>query len=270
MKGLIINCQGKSEEAFAIAKEALKHDMRSHVCWHVYGLLYRSEKNFDEAIKAYKMALRFEPDSQQILRDLALLQVQMRDYQGYIESRRQMVISRPQVRQNWTGLAVAYHLAGELDEAEKVLTKYEETLKQPPPRTDQENSEAILYKNYIIRESGDLERGLEQLETISTQTLDKLAVLEGRAEYNLRLEKWEAAEKAYRVLLDRNQEKRVYYAGLEKSLKTSPEDRKKLYEELATTYPRADAPRRIPLDFLEGKIYSSYGFLVAFLLHLTD
>ncbi|KAF3228644.1 hypothetical protein TWF191_002499 [Orbilia oligospora] len=257
MKGLLINCQGKTEEAFQIAKEALKQDMKSHVCWHVYGLLYRSQKNFDEAIKAYKMALRFEPDSQQILRDLALLQVQMRDYNGYIESRRLMVMSKPQIRQNWTGLAIAYHLAGNLSEAENVLAKYEETLKQPPPRTDLENSEAILYKNYIIAEAGDYQKALDNLEAISRTAVDKVAILEARAEYNLKLGNNEAAEKGYRVLLERNPEKRLYYTGLEKSLGLEGEERQKVYEELAEQYPRADAPKRIPLDFQEGDAFKS-------------
>ena len=31
--------------------------LRSHVCWHVYGLIHRSERNYNEAIKAYKQAL---------------------------------------------------------------------------------------------------------------------------------------------------------------------------------------------------------------------
>ncbi|EWC48415.1 hypothetical protein DRE_02184 [Drechslerella stenobrocha 248] len=257
MKGLLINCQGKTDEAFAIAKDALKQDMKSHVCWHVYGLLYRSQKNFDEAIKAYKMALRFEPESQQILRDLALLQVQMRDYTGYIESRRLMVIAKPQIRQNWTGLAIAYHLSGNLVEAENVLTKYEDTLKQPPPRTDLENSEAILYKNTVIAETGNYEKALDHLDLIAKTALDKVSILEARAEYNLKLGNMEPAEKAYRVLLDRNQEKRDYYAGLEKSLGVEGEERLKIYEELAAQYPRADAPKRIPLDFLEGDAFKA-------------
>ncbi|KAA8567376.1 hypothetical protein EYC84_010399 [Monilinia fructicola] len=119
MKALIINSQGKSDEAFALAKVALQCDFKSHVCWHVYGLLYRAAKNFEEAIKAYKFALKLEPDSQQIQRDLALLQIQMRDYQGHILSRRAMLGARSTIRQNWTALAVALHLNGELAEAEK-------------------------------------------------------------------------------------------------------------------------------------------------------
>ncbi|CAZ82509.1 unnamed protein product [Tuber melanosporum] len=255
MKGLITNSLGRTEEAFAIAKEALRQDMKSHVCWHVYGLLYRSEKNFEESIKAYKMALRFEPESQQILRDLALLQVQMRDYPGYIESRGKILQGRPQLRQNWTGLAVAYHLAGSYAEAENVLKKYEETLKNPPSRGDIEHSEACLYRNVVIAESGDIARALEHLESIAKVSLDKISVMEYRADYLLRLDRREEAEKAYRALLNRNSEKREYYKGLEQSMGIDPEDRKAMraiYDEFTEKNPRSDAPRRIPLDFLEG------------------
>jgi N-alpha-acetyltransferase 15/16, NatA auxiliary subunit len=254
MKALIINSQGRPEEAFALAKVALRNDMKSHVCWHVYGLLYRAEKNFEEAIKAYKYALKLEPDSQQIQRDLALLQVQMRDYSGYIESRRTMLQARPQVRQNWTALAIAHHLAGNLASAEDVLTKYEETLKNVPQKPDIEHSEALLYKNTIIAEAGEIERALEHLEAACQGCLDRLAVLEMRANYLLKLGRDQEAEKAYRALIDRNPEYRAYYDGLEKSLGVG-DDRtsvKKVYDEIAAKNPRGDAARRIPLEFLQG------------------
>lgn len=256
MKALIINSLGKTEEAFVLAKAALQHDIRSHVCWHVYGLLYRADKNFEEAVKAYKYALKLEPDSQQIQRDLALLQIQMRDYQGYIASRLAIMRARPALRQNWTAVAIAYHLAGELSSAESVLTTYEETLKQPPPKTDIEHSEALLYKNMIIAQKGDTERALEHLEAVSKNILDKLAVMEMKADYLLTLERYDEAQKAYRTLIQRNYENRLYYYGLELSLKGEGSDRTALIEacrEYAEKQPRADAPRRIPLDHLEGE-----------------
>ena len=43
----------------------------------------RSDKKYDEAIKCYRNALRWDPDNIQILRDLSLLQIQMRDLEGY-------------------------------------------------------------------------------------------------------------------------------------------------------------------------------------------
>ncbi|KAF7632115.1 hypothetical protein Mgra_00008491 [Meloidogyne graminicola] len=83
MKGLILNCMGKHDEALEIVKKGLAADLKSHVCWHVFGLVQRSDKRYDEAMKAYKMALRIEKENVQILRDLSLLQVQLRDLEGY-------------------------------------------------------------------------------------------------------------------------------------------------------------------------------------------
>ncbi|KAI0802147.1 tetratricopeptide [Xylaria sp. FL0064] len=255
MKALIINSMGKTDEAFALAKEALTADMKSHICWHVYGLLYRHQKNFEEAIKAYKFALKLEPGSPQIQRDLAFLQVQMRDYQGYIQSRTAMLQAKSQLRQNWTALAVAHHLAGDLAQAEKVLTTYEESLKSPPSHNDYENSEALLYKNSIIAETGDYQRALDHLESIAKHNLDRLAVLELRAEYLAKLGKKDEAVKAYRALLHRNSEHPEYYNRLTEVMGLDGSDasaRKAVYDEYAKENPRCDAAKRLPLDFLTG------------------
>lgn len=258
MKALILNSQGQSDEAFALAKVALKNDVKSHICWHVYGILYRSAKNYDEAIKAYKFALRLEPESLQIQRDLATLQIQVRDYQGYIDSRRTMLKARPQLRQNWTALAVAFHLAGQYADAIDILERYEQTLKTPPPRSDIEHSEASLYKNTVIADKGDIEQALKHLDTIYKSNVDRTAVMELRAKYLLELDNKTEAEKAYRELLERNAEFRTYYEGLEKSLgldRAKSDDMDKLielYQSYAEKNSRHDAPKRIPLDFLEG------------------
>ncbi|KAI4869974.1 N-terminal acetyltransferase A, auxiliary subunit [Hypoxylon rubiginosum] len=255
MKALIINQQGKTDEAFALGKEALTADMKSHICWHVYGLLYRHQKNFEEAIKAYKFALKLEPESHQIQRDLAFLQIQMRDYQGYIQSRTAMLQARPQLRQNWTALAVAHHLAGNLDQAEKVLTTYEDSLKVPPSKTDYENSEAVMYKNSIIAETQNYQKALDHLESIAPHNLDRLAVLEVRAEYLSKLGRKEEAVEAYHDLLDRNSEHPDYYTKLVAILGADTSDyssRKAVYDEYAEKNPRCDAAKRLPLDFLTG------------------
>ena len=51
--------------------------------WHVYGLLQRSDKKYEEAIKCYRNALKWDNENVQILRDLSLLQIQMRDIEGF-------------------------------------------------------------------------------------------------------------------------------------------------------------------------------------------
>ena len=60
MRGLILNSMGKKEEALDNIRSGIKNNITSHVVWHVYGLWQRSERKYDEAIKAYKKALQCE------------------------------------------------------------------------------------------------------------------------------------------------------------------------------------------------------------------
>lgn len=54
--------------------------------WHVYGLLYRADKNYEEAAKCYANALKFNKNDFNILRDYAILQTQMRHYDALVVS----------------------------------------------------------------------------------------------------------------------------------------------------------------------------------------
>jgi len=51
--------------------------------WHILGLLYKNERAYFESIKCFKMAIYYDPDNQNILRDLAFSQIQVRDYEGF-------------------------------------------------------------------------------------------------------------------------------------------------------------------------------------------
>jgi hypothetical protein len=37
MKGLTLNYMDKKEEAYELVRKGLRCDLKSHVCWHVYG-----------------------------------------------------------------------------------------------------------------------------------------------------------------------------------------------------------------------------------------
>ncbi|VDK83546.1 unnamed protein product [Cylicostephanus goldi] len=124
MKGLILNCMGKQQEAQECVKRGLKADLKSYVCWHVYGLVQRSDKKYDEAIKAYKRALILDKDNMQILRDLSLLQIQMRDYEGYKESRYHLLRLRPTQKVSWIAYATAYHLLKDYEKALNILVEF--------------------------------------------------------------------------------------------------------------------------------------------------
>jgi peptide alpha-N-acetyltransferase len=109
---------------------------------------------------------------------------------------------------------------------------------------------------------GETEKALEHLDSIYKANLDRTAVMEARARYQLQLGRNDEAETTYRALIVRNNEYRSYYESLEQALKldrSKSEDRDELmrmYESFLEGNDRLDAARRIPLDFLEGMCLS--------------
>ena len=53
MKGLVYNQLKRREDAHQLVKRGLEANFNSHVCWHVYGLIYRSEMKYEQAIKCF-------------------------------------------------------------------------------------------------------------------------------------------------------------------------------------------------------------------------
>jgi peptide alpha-N-acetyltransferase len=58
-----------------IIKGALAKNLTNFTCWHVQGILLKGQKNYKEAKASYIMAVKFDENNQNVLRDLSLLQV---------------------------------------------------------------------------------------------------------------------------------------------------------------------------------------------------
>lgn len=256
MKGLTLNCLGRKDEAYEFVRRGLRNDLKSHVCWHVYGLLQRSDKKYDDAIKCYRNALKWDKENIQILRDLSLLQIQMRDLEGFRETRYQLLRLRPGQRASWIGYAISYHLLKDYDMAFTILDDFRKTQSISLSKVDIEHGELLLYQNMVLREAGRPHRALDHLMEYGSLMHDKLVVREIRGSLHLELKNLREAEKVFRELLRRNPENNWYYHELERSLElTNPVDRYNLYMQYAEMYPRAQAPKRIPLSFTTGEIF---------------
>lgn len=265
MKGLTLNCMDRKSEAYELVRLGLKNDLKSHVCWHVYGLLYRSDREYREAIKCYRNALRIDPENIEILRDLSLLQAQMRDLLGFVETRQQLLTLKPNHRMNWIGFAVSHHLNSNGFKAIEILEAYEGTLEDdyPPDNERCEHGEMLLYKVSLLEESSLVERALEELRKKQTKIVDKLAIKEQEVSLLVKLGQLEEGEKLYRVLLSMNPDNYRYYDGLQKCLGLFSENGKyssdeidrldALYKSLGQQHRWSSAVKRIPLDFLQGE-----------------
>nr|GEV96903.1 N-terminal acetyltransferase A complex auxiliary subunit NAA15-like isoform X2 [Tanacetum cinerariifolium] len=264
MKGLTLNCMDRKQEAYELVRLGLKNDLKSHVCWHVYGLLYRSDRDYREAIKCYRNALRIDPDNIEILRDLSLLQAQMRDLTGFVETRQQLLTLKPNHRMNWIGFAVSHHLNSNASKAVDILEAYEGTLEEDyPPESERcEHGEMLLYKISLLKECGFYEKALQELRRKEFKIVDKLSYKEEEVYLLVKLNNIEEGEKLYRVLLTMNPDNYSYYEGLQKCVglysetgQYSSEEIDKLdalYKSLGKQYTWSSAVKRIPLDFLDG------------------
>lgn len=259
MKGLTLNCLGRKEEAYEHVRRGLRNDLKSHVCWHVYGLLQRTDKKYDEAIKCYRNALKWEKDNLEILRDLSLLQIQMRDMEGYKDTRYQLFLLRPTQRASWIGFAMSYHLLGDYEMANSILETFRRSqLVNPNNKNtilDYEHSELLLYQNQVIAEAGRCEDAVKHLEMFSDQIMDKLAVKETSGEYMIKLGRFSEAIKIFGNLIHRNPENTLYYVKLIESKQLTEDKIVDFYIEYQKLYPNAIAPRRLALNHASGDLF---------------
>lgn len=139
------------------------HNNNNNTLMNVNRLLYRSDRNYDEAIKCYKNALRQDRDNLQILRDLAQLQVQMRDLAGFVDTRYTLLQLKPANRAHWIAFAIAHHLEKNYEVAVQVLDAYAATLDSVAPEETYGYSEMLLYKGIILEEAGLHQQALDHL-----------------------------------------------------------------------------------------------------------
>lgn len=254
LKGCTNYQLGHKAEAESYILKALKKGANNYFVNHLAGIYYRNVENYQESARWYKAAVDNGSQNTPILRDLALLQLQIRDYKNLRDCRERYMEAQPGYRANWTGVAVSQHLCKDYNSAVSTLTRIENAIKahlQEPEKY--EHSECVLYKISVIFESGNVARALEQLEADSDEIRDRLSYLEYKATFLLILGKQKDAALIYRQLLQRNPDKASYFKSLETAMETRTETfetRLKLYDRLALFYPRADPPQFLPLTFL--------------------
>jgi len=263
---------------------SLLFTFRSHVCWHVYGLLHRSDRNYNEAIKAYKQALRIDPENLQILRDLSLLQIQMRDLAGFAVTRHTLLTLKSNAKINWLSFALAKHLTGDLRGAISVIDTYLGTLTEGSPELERgfESSELAMYRNTILGEIPDnYNEALEHLADCEGVVLDRGAWLMTQATYQLYLGQYDDARQTFLAMFERGacDEYRVHSGymcavlkldpatceealnldGMDtvaSSMKLTDAQKQTLLEayrgELLSMMPKSPSVQRIPLTLLEG------------------
>ncbi|GAA6049964.1 hypothetical protein JCM3770_007071 [Rhodotorula araucariae] len=209
MKGIFLCSLDRKPEGYECVRRGVKNDPGSHIVWHVYALVLRADKNFEEALKCYKKAVEIEKDSLNLLNDMAPIAVHLRKYDDYVAIRLSMLKSQPRVRRNWVNLAVAQFLARQYRAATQTLAYYEDMLRDVP-EGDVEMGEVLLFHAQVLEEAGEYERCLDFLSEKSAQIVDRTAYTVQRARLLLKLGRTEPALWAWEALLGENPESTEY------------------------------------------------------------
>ena len=73
---------------------------------------------------------------------------QLHDWAGLQDTRRELLVSRGNNKQNWIGYMLCHFLTGNYDVAAEIVTCYESTLNADQP-ADAESSEIALFKALV-------------------------------------------------------------------------------------------------------------------------
>eukprot|EP00823_Brevimastigomonas_motovehiculus_P006153 TRINITY_DN4952_c0_g1_i1.p1 TRINITY_DN4952_c0_g1~~TRINITY_DN4952_c0_g1_i1.p1 ORF type:complete len:923 (+),score=218.40 TRINITY_DN4952_c0_g1_i1:51-2819(+) len=287
-KGLVTTRMKKKDEGLALIKRALALDIKNSTAWHCYGLYYRDEHKYEDAIKCYYKAFQYDSSKTEILKDLSLLQIQKRILDGFEETRRKILLIKPGNRNNWLAYAIGCHLNCHYDKCLHILDSYLKTVEPSDSKVQSsstepyEDSELRMYKIQVMIEAGLHEKALTYLNDVDNYVVDRLGWREQKASLLLHLNRKTEAATEYRDLIDINPDNYAYHSGLQAAMNFAPtspisssfsstsssssivspslaSDQVKglvsLYEELAKKYPSASSVHRIPLDFLSDNAF---------------
>jgi tetratricopeptide (TPR) repeat protein len=154
MRALSLNSLGRTAEAMDQCRLALRANIKSVVCWHIMGMIQRANKNYVEAVKAFRQAWKIEPDNPAVMRDLALVLMHQRDYAGSLDVRQAMLKQPVNINFNMLLFGYAQALTSNAEFASTVLEKFEVPAAEPPIATNI-TDDIALYKLRVLEQAGD-------------------------------------------------------------------------------------------------------------------
>ncbi|KAL0226884.1 hypothetical protein P9112_014208 [Eukaryota sp. TZLM1-RC] len=246
-KALVMSTQNpkKLPEAFPLAREAIKCNIKGHIPWHVLGLLHKAKGEYPLALKAFKTALKHDPSNPQILKDTGLLQTHLRDYTGLVETRRTTLTENPRPANNWYQFAVAHHMNGNFEGTVEVLKDFLDTVKGSDTRTAVEKSEVYLYYAELLlktRKYSDLKQLLLNHEAEILDVFEVLKIKSVLAKFGY----WDGQEKDYLFeLIELNSDNRLF---LENYLSLFDDENEGISQLLAN-FPKSVAVWNLYLEF---------------------
>jgi len=280
MKGLCYHCQGSvdgdadddgKESGFGaeegrkkaelrqrgmkLIDEGLRYNLKSSICWRVKGLAHRSEKEFDSAMKSYKMAKTYDSKNQRIYLDLAALQVQSKQFVAFCKTQKELWLLN-QDKMNSVGYCMALYLSKDYAKCAQFID--ENLLSEGSEHKFKIEDKVEMNELYLLKAQLFIKQQLDEyaLQFLAEHLerrliLDKLRALQMMVDLAQKLGRFAEATKLALDLVEENPENLKYlkqYLSLRRSSKAV--DPMECLEELKGRYPQSKAIQRVILEHI--------------------
>lgn len=111
------------EEAIKMYRKALKKDKKFAFCWDNLGIAYRYMGDYQEAISCYKKSLKLDPNGRVPLGNIAIAYQLLEDYDQALLSYRNYAVALPDDPEAYYGAGRMYHLKGDYENALRNMMK---------------------------------------------------------------------------------------------------------------------------------------------------
>lgn len=295
MKGLITrHCELKPNEkdeerkkkAHEFVSVGVKNNIFSHVCWHVYGLLHKAERNYKEASKCYSQALKIDPNNFLVVRDLAQAHLMLREMDEYVDARRKLFelkMGQPGSSDRANQIVIGLYMSEKWEECLEMLNEFEKFDKMDQTRRNGEllakkkeipeptyedtfqESEILLFRAVVLEKMGKVDECVELLENNEKKIVDDAARLTQLCRLKIAKGDATAARKiAENDLVNRMPDNEKYHELMHESMNTkvslmkppmkrSEEDiakLKTLYDALQKKHAKSSVCKRYPLQIV--------------------
>ena len=218
--------------------------------------------------------MKLDSQNESVLRDLMQLQVHLRDFAGFEDTSRKMLLTKPGVRVNWVTLAAACfanrNYEGCLQSIFSIIKFHEED--QNNKMKPNELSEIILLGVRAYEGQGKNHDALAFFSKYEARVVDLVAKADYLGRLHKKLGNTEKAVAAYEELLQLNSANlETYYKVIdakgivlpsrESGAELSPADQDRLkavLDEYVQGMPRVNAHLRVGLRYLSGEHFSAY------------
>ena len=141
---------------------------------------------------------------------------QLRDFNGFLKTREDILKARPNMRTSWVGAALANSLSGNYSKAFELVSKANETMKdEAQPPSAYESSEFLLFQNQCLEKQGKFAEALAHIKKIAPDVVDVLGLRVKEAELLLLSGQYEEAQAAWVKLTSEQSDNYRFHCGMQ-------------------------------------------------------